>query len=189
MSEEISEYVKIRGHGTIVIGDSILCDGEDIGGMDFGKNITCYSHIHDDHLSQKGLADRLGVPHSQVFCTEITKKLASALHWEKIDTIGERENFTGLPYAPPSQVKRLQVNDKIIEISFKKCNHILGSAEILFKINGKSILYAGDFASIIGTHVEKDVDILILDATHGQHSESQDFLRTNFFIPKSIEDV
>jgi len=173
MSEDINNYVKIRAHGAIIINNGILCDGEDKGGMDFGKNVTCYSHIHDDHMHYRGLSDRLAV--GPVYCTKHTKQLAAALHKESIDVISDRVNFLGLDW-PDKEI--IEINGEEIEISFKKCNHILGSASILFKNlkTGKSILYSSDFASLIGTHIEKDVDILILDATHGEHSQSQQFL-------------
>jgi len=173
MSEEIKNYVKIRHSGAIIINNAILCDGEDKGGMDFGKNITCYSHIHDDHMNYRGLADRLAV--GPVYCTKDTKELAAALHKESIDVINDRENFYGLDW--PDK-KEFEINGEKIELSFKQCNHILGSASILFKnlTANKSILYTSDFATLTGTHIEKDVDILILDATHAEHSESQQFL-------------
>ena len=164
--KELSKNVDIRPYGTIVIADSILCDGDDPFGQDIGKNLTCYSHIHDDHI--KGLDDRLGVSHSQVYSTEITKRLASALYQRDTEWIKDRQNYSGLEYND-----QVDINANL-RISFKICHHILGSASILVNANKNSILYSSDFM-LKGTHVEKDVDYLILDATHGAHSENQEF--------------
>ena len=170
---ELSKLARVRPDGTIVMHDEILCDGADPHGFEVGKNITCYSHIHDDHI--KGLDDRLGAPDSRVYSTEDTKKLASALFQFDSEWINERTNYEGREFGK-AHAKTVETNSKSFEISFLQSHHILGSAQILVRGNKNSVLYSSDFL-LKGTveHVEKNVDCLILDATHGEHSERQDF--------------
>jgi len=164
-NEFINKIAKIRPWGTIIIEDSILCDGKNYYGLEDGKNITCYTHIHADHID--GLEDALGRTNSHVFATDITKNLSSALFMQDTQWIRERTNYYGL-----------KINETIpisnFEITFKKTHHILGSGQLLVRKNKHSILYSSDFV-LEGTHIEKDVDYLILDTTHGTHSENQDF--------------
>jgi len=164
-NEFINKIAKIRPWGTLVIEDSILCDGKNFYGMDDGKNISCYTHIHSDHLN--GLEDALGRSNSHVFATDITKNFSSALFMQDTEWIKERTNYYGLKFNEVAYVG-------FFEISFKKAHHILGSGQLLVRHQNHSILYSSDFI-LEGTHFEKDVDYLILDTTHGKHSESQDF--------------
>ena len=165
MNQNINDIVQIRPWGTIVIGDSILCDGKNYLGMDDGKCIACYTHIHDDHIG--GLEDALGRFNSKVFATDITKDLSSALLSYDVEWIKYRENYYGLKNNRPEQVGDF-------EISFHKANHILGSAQLLIRNNRHSVLYSSDFM-LEDTDIVKDVDYLVLDSTHGKHSEKQQF--------------
>lgn len=133
--------------------------------MDDGKNIACYTHIHNDHIA--GLEDALGGKKSHVFATEITKDLASALFMQDTEWIKDRINFHGLKINETFPVADF-------EITFKKAHHILGSGQLLVRKKKNSVLYSSDFI-LEGTHIEKDVNYLILDVTHGKHSENQDF--------------
>ena len=63
--QNTDDIVKVRPWGTIVIEDAILCDGKNYYGMDDGKSITCYTHIHDDHIC--GLENSLGGLNSKVY--------------------------------------------------------------------------------------------------------------------------
>lgn len=173
MPDELTKFVNIRRNGTIVLANSILCDGNDEGGMDFNKKITCYTHSHDDHL--KGLDERLGVDKAEVYCSSATKKIASAIYQTSgIPILHERRNFKELDIPETVSLNVPYSKFKKVKLSLKKCHHILGSASVLVEADGTSIFYAGDFLKE-GTHVEKDVNYLILDATRGKHSESQVF--------------
>jgi len=164
-NEFINKIAKIRPWGTIIIEDSILCDGKNYYGMDDRKNITCYTHIHDDHIG--GLEDALGRINSRVYATDVTKILSSALFMQDTEWIKERTNYYGLKFNETVSIGNF-------EITFKKAHHVLGSAQLLVRKNKHSILYSSDFI-LEGTQIEKDVDYLILDTTHGKHSEKQDF--------------
>jgi len=166
----INKIVTIRPHGTIIIYDSIVCDGAKKFGMEDKKNITCYTHIHSDHIC--GLDNALGGLNSRVYSTEETKILASELFKDDYQHVKDRENYFDLAY---NEVRK----DGDFEITFLKSHHILGSAQLLVrnkKCNPgeRSVLYSSDFI-LDGTIIAKDVNYLILDATHGKHSESQKF--------------
>jgi Cft2 family RNA processing exonuclease len=168
----IDELIKIRPYGTIVIDNSIMCDGPNRYGFDDDKRIACYTHIHSDHIG--GLEDALGRVDSKVFSTDITKTLSSTLLMQDFEWIKERTNFFGLELNHSKQIHNY-------DISFKKANHILGSGQLLVEKNNTSILYSSDFkysSEIKDTDTEIDVNYLILDATHGVRSQRQKFIET-----------
>ena len=169
----LTKFVNIRRNGTIILANSILCDGDDPGGMDFGKNITCYTHAHSDHL--KGLDERLGLENAEVYCSSATQKIASAIYQGAgTAMLHERTNFYDLDYNETVSLHPSNSRFSEIKLTLKKCHHILGSASVHVEADNKSIFYAGDFLKP-GTHIENDVDYLILDATHGEHSKAQVF--------------
>ena len=157
----------VRPWSTIVIKDKILCDSyRDSNDLDTQKRISCFTHIHDDHIS--GLQDALG--REFVLSTNETKELASALLKgdSDADWVRERTNYYGLG---PGQKKSIDGTD----VSFRKANHILGSAQLLVRGQNESVLYSSDFM-LEGTDCEiDDVDYLILDSTHGEFSKRQEF--------------
>ena len=157
----------VRPWSTIIIKDKILCDSyRDSYDLDTGKQISCFTHIHEDHIS--GLEDALG--REFVLSTNETKELASALLKgdSDADWVRERTNYYGLK---PGRKKSIDGTD----ISFRKANHILGSAQLLVRGQNESVLYSSDFM-LEGTDCEiDDVDYLILDSTHGEFSKRQEF--------------
>lgn len=161
----IEKIAKIRPWGTIVIDDSITCDGGNPHGSEDDKHIACYTHIHDDHID--GLEDALGRTRSRVYATEETVTLSSALLKKDYEWIKDRKNYFPLEY---NETKP----DGDYDITFKKVNHILGSGQLLVRKKNLSVLYSSDFMSP-GTDTDIDVKYLILDATHGEHSTKQKF--------------
>ena len=157
----------VRPWSTIVIKNKILCDSyRDSNDLDTEKQVSCFTHIHEDHIS--GLQDALG--REFVLSTNETKELASALLKgdSDADWVRERTNYYGLKLGQKKSIDGM-------DISFRKANHILGSAQLLVRGPNESILYSSDFM-LEGTDCEiDDVDYLILDATHGEHSEAQVF--------------
>ena len=147
----LSKFINIRRNGTIVLANSILCDGNDEGGMDFGKNITCYTHSHADHL--RGLDERLGVPNAEVYCSAATQKIASAIYQTSgTAMLHERTNFYDLDIPETVSLDVPNSGFSSVKLSLKKCHHILGSASVLVEADDSSIFYAGDFLKE-GTHV------------------------------------
>ena len=58
MLDNLQKIVNIRPWGTIILFDKIICDGPNQNGAEDGKKISCFTHIHDDHI--KGLDGVLG---------------------------------------------------------------------------------------------------------------------------------
>ncbi len=166
ISKNLDKIVSIRPWGTILLEDTLLCDGPNKSGMDDGKNIACYTHIHDDHIG--GLENALGGAGSRVYATDETKNLSSALLMQDREWINERTNYFGLEY-------NKTIHDGDLDITLRKAHHILGSAQLLVQKKENSILYSSDFI-LEGTYTgDKNVKHLILDATHGSHSKKQKF--------------
>ena len=156
----------VRPWSTIVVKNKILCDSfRDSNDLDTEKQISCFTHIHEDHIS--GLEDALG--RKFVLSTNETKELASALLKgdSDADWVRERTNYYGLKLG---QKKSFDGTD----VSFRKANHILGSAQLLVRGQNESVLYSSDFM-LEGTDCEIDEDYLILDSTHGEFSKRQEF--------------
>ena len=167
MVDNLQKIVNIRPWGTIVLFDKIICDGPNQSGAEDGKKISCFTHMHDDHI--KGLDGVLGGLDAKVFATIETKELASALFAENgIEWMKDRENFKGLkPKKDVASVDKFQIN-------FENTNHILGSGQLVVRKNEQSICYSSDFM-LKNTTIPKDIKYLVLDTTHGEHSENQRF--------------
>lgn len=166
MLDNLQKIVNIRPWGTIILFDKIICDGPNQDGAEDGKKISCFTHIHDDHI--KGLDCVLGGINSEVYSTNETKELASALFAENgVEWMSDRENFKGLALKDV-------VHTNGFDISFENTNHILGSAQLVVRKNEQSICYSSDFM-LKNTSIPKDIKYLILDTTHGEHSENQRF--------------
>jgi len=160
LSSQLSNFVKISPipEKSIVVFDKIRIDGK----RTFNDNTTiaCYSHIHSDHIH--GFGDSLGEIGTTTFTTDLTRKmLLRARPSLKIKT-----GFKGLEY---NEIKK----EDEFEFSFLKCNHILGSGQVLVRGPEGSVLYSSDFM-LKGTKTDvPDVAILVLDANHGSPDITQ----------------
>ena len=180
MTDDLKKIANIRPWGTIIIFDEIICDGPNLYGSEDGKKISCFTHIHDDHI--KGLDGVLGGVNAKVYATDETKQLASSLFAENgVEWMKDRSNFTGLKPREVVSVDKFQIN-------FENTNHILGSAQLIVRKNEQSVCYSSDFM-LKYTTIPKDIRYLILDTTHGEHSESQTFDTPNNSKKMVIEKV
>ena len=167
MIDDLKKILNIRPWGTIVLFDKIICDGPNQDGAEDWKKISCFTHIHDDHI--KGLDGLLGGINATVYSTSITKELASSLYAPNgIEWMRDRENFKGL--TGPKDIASVDGFD----INFENTNHILGSGQLVVRKNEQSVCYSSDFM-IKNTTIPTDIKYLLLDTTHGEHSESQKF--------------
>jgi len=184
LADNLDKIANIRPWGTIILFDKIICDGPNQDGAEDGKKISCFTHIHDDHI--KGLDGVLGGINSKVYSTNETKELASSLYAASgIEWMHNRENFTGLN--GPKDVASVDGFD----INFENTNHILGSGQLVVRKNEQSVCYSSDFM-IKNTAIPKDIKYLILDATHGEHSESQTFdspINSKRMIVEKVREV
>ncbi len=153
-ASNLFDLATVRKWGTVLLGKNVRCDGD--GSIDtFERRVACYTHIHQDHL------DGFESAFSQcdaVITHEINKELLIALRgptW-----LPKKNNFVGLKYG-----KAYEYKDETITLY--DSNHILGSSQVLVESSGKRILYSSDF-NMPGAKKVKDVDILLIDSTHGE---------------------
>lgn len=168
-NNDILKIAKVRPNGSIIINDDVRCDGDDFAGIDIHIPTACFTHIHDDHI--RALPDAIAQC-SNVLVTQLTKELANVMFrntGNDATWLNDRSNFIGMEFGEKNNKK---ING--CEISFIKCNHILGSAQLLVRAPNFTVLYSSDF-SVPGTEIVKDVDYLILDSTHGAFSRNQKF--------------
>jgi len=162
LSSQLSNIVNISPipEESIVVFDQIRIDGKKM----FGDNTTiaCFSHFHKDHMH--GFGDSLGEIGTITFTTKLTKKILVRAR----PSLNIKSGLKGLEY------NKIEKKDGF-EFSFLKCNHILGSGQVLIRGPEGNVLYSSDFM-LKGTKTDvPDVDILVLDANHGSPDITQVF--------------
>lgn len=109
------------------------------------------SHAHIDHI---GFIPTLmkELPDAVFYMTETTKELAKFQLYDR--NFSEEENLVSEKLAVQSMFDRIQIvsfletlNIGNIEVSFYPAGHIPGAMLTLFKWNGKTLLYTGDYSS------------------------------------------
>ena len=152
---ELLKFAKVRPWGTILMGKHVRCDGQGFIESDTcTRKLTCYSHIHLDHI--KGFADSLK-DSDTVLVSQETKELL--VEWQG-PWLKKKNNFKGINFHDPFKFQEETV-------TLLPSGHILGSAQILVESSGKKILYSGDF-NMPNATIINDVDVLIIDSTHGE---------------------
>ncbi len=139
------------------------------------------SHAHLDHCGALPLFNKNGL-NCSIFCNSMTQHTAKILmkdsyHIELINKqhpIYHRENLMSVI----GLMEKVKYNKKYkidgATFSFHYAGHIPGASSILLEIDGRKILYTGDF-NTQDTHLMKgasydnfdDIDILITEATYG----------------------
>ncbi len=167
-------------------------------------NLVLLSHAHLDHSGALPLFNYMGMD-ANIYCTSMTKFLCKLLLRDslKIEILNERN---------PAYNKENIINvlDQMMNVNYRKKNvfndcefkffdagHIPGSACILLKVDGKTLLYTGDFntnESMLMPRADvnygEKIDILICESTYGDrnHPDRQkqkaDFLNT---IKRTLE--
>lgn len=154
-SDELLGLAQVRPWGTILLGRHVRCDGRGQIESDITKRrLSCYSHIHADHLT--GFQDSLH-DSDVVLVSKETKELL--IEW-KGPWLKKKNNFIGIDFHEP-----IEFHGDVVTLL--PSGHILGSAQVLVESSGKKILYSGDFnmpeATVVG-----NVDVLVIDSTHGE---------------------
>ena len=155
------------------------------------KNLTdvdcvLLSHAHIDHSGALPYFSKLGLQ-SQIYCTELTKKIAMELLKDshKVELL---ENF--VPRYSHSDINKVQHLMKVVQINkeynlkdinfkFLPAGHISGACSILVRMGNKKLLYSGDFNTIDiqsmvpAENASEKVDYLIIETTYGDRSHPQ----------------
>lgn len=176
---ELLKLAQVRPWGTILMGKHVRCDGKgQIESDTYERKLSCYSHIHKDHLV--GFNDSL---HDSDFVLVSQETRELLIEW-KGSWLKKKSNFVGINFHEPFKFQE-------DVITLLPSGHILGSAQILVESNGKKILYSGDFnmpeAAIVG-----NVDVLIIDSTHGESkhkSRSPSERQLDYLVKLTIEEL
>ncbi len=132
-------------------------------------------------LSRLMLSDSLGVLEK-----EARKNGKKELIYDENDIEKTMKQWEGVEYHQEFSVKDLR-------ITFKDAGHILGSAIVEIKINGKKIVFSGDLGNSpepLLNDVEeiKDADFLIIESTYGDRAH-EDKKREDLKLERVIENT
>jgi putative mRNA 3-end processing factor len=110
------------------------------------------------------------------------------LPYEYLDLQAMMKQCIPMPYK-----KEIQIGQARIE--FLNAGHIPGSSQILIEIDGKRILYTGDFNPIATRLIEgadqnyKDLDVLITESTYANEEHPQRMNVEKEFVSKAVEII
>lgn len=159
------------------------------------------SHAHLDHSGALAYFAKLGL-HCPIYCTEMTKKIASLLikdshKVELLENFVPKYSHTDIRKAT-NLMKVVQINKQFnlndILVTFMPAGHIPGACSILLETNHKKILYTGDFnlADINSMkpaeNSVQNLDYLICESTYGNRDHPERKKVETEFITK-IKDV
>lgn len=181
---------------------------------DRGFDAMVLTHAHQDHVGCLPLAMR-EAPGAPVFMTEATAALSDVMLHNSVNVMmRQREELAApdLPLFSHREVERLTDEWRIVDLSvpfdlsgeraagsesltceFFDAGHILGSAGVLIRAEGKRVFYTGDVNFEDQTLMRaakfpvENIDVLIMETTRGdspvsdgmtRKSEEQRFLRT-----------
>lgn len=149
MIEDPFLYARLLEDGSILMGNSIVCDG-----YQEGRTTGVFTHIHTDHIAK--FSEALGRC-DKILVSNATYKMLVALHGEPVKY---HANLVSMDFNSPYYNKYDE------KITLYPSNHILGSSQVLVETSKNlKVLYSGDF-----NFPEMNVihcDVLILDSTHG----------------------
>lgn len=155
------------------------------------------SHSHQDHIGTLPLLMRRQ-PQARVFMTEATSEIGTTLLHNSVNVMTrQREEFKTTLYplfthretdwasarwqlCPLRQAftlagERARPGDTQLTFEFFDAGHVLGSAGVLFRAEGRTLFYTGDVnfddqtIAQSATFPEEKVDILVIECTRGDN--------------------
>ena len=165
------------------------------------------SHAHQDHIGSLPVLMRRQ-PQARVFMTHATAKLSDVMLHNSVNVMARQRDELGIRTYPlfthreadrASELwqsvgfgqywtvdgERVPKPDHDLTFETYESGHILGSAGILFRAEGKKIFYTGDVNFLDQTLMrsadfpEGDVDILIIETTRGDRALGPAYSRQN----------
>jgi Cft2 family RNA processing exonuclease len=164
------------------------------------------SHAHQDHIGTLPILMRRQ-PRARVFMTDATAEIGDTLLHNSVNVMMRQREELGTalyplfthreadraadlwqscPLRQPISIsgERVPANDTgTLSFEFYDAGHVLGSAGILLRAEGRAVFYTGDvnFAdqTIMQAAVfpEEKIDILIMECTRGDHAQPSDWTR------------
>ena len=165
------------------------------------------SHGHQDHIGTLPVLMRRQ-PAARVFMTETTAEIGSALLHNSVNVMTRQREQIGAmlyplfthretdrasdlwqwcPLRQPMLIsgeRAPQRETDSLTFEFFDAGHVLGSAGILLRADGRTIFYTGDVnfddQTIMEAAIfpEEKIDILIMECTRGDHGKSAGWTRT-----------
>jgi len=201
-----SYYLEIGGHRLVLdcgmhpknTGEDALPYLKAIAGRDIGAILI--SHAHQDHIGTLPLIMRR-FPSARVFMTEATAEVGSVLLHNSVNVMTRQREEVGEASYPlfthretdraSERWRRCPLRQQIsiagerapqrereaLTFEFFEAGHVLGSAGILVRAEGKTVFYTGDVnfddQTIMQAAVftEEKVDVLIMECTRGDHAK------------------
>jgi Cft2 family RNA processing exonuclease len=201
-----SYYLEIGGHKLVLdcgmhpknTGEDALPYLKAIAGRDIEAILI--SHAHQDHIGTLPLIMRR-FPSARVFMTEATAEVGSVLLHNSVNVMTRQREEVGEASYPlfshretdraSERWRRCPLRQRIsiagerapqrereaLTFEFFEAGHVLGSAGILVRAEGKTLFYTGDVnfddQTIMQAAVftEEKVDVLIMECTRGDHAK------------------
>ena len=201
-----SYYLEIGGHKLVLdcgmhpknTGEDALPYLKAIAGRDIEAILI--SHAHQDHIGTLPLIMRR-FPSARVFMTEATAEVGSVLLHNSVNVMTRQREEVGEASYPlfshretdraSERWRRCPLRQRIsiagerapqrereaLTFEFFEAGHVLGSAGILVRAEGKTVFYTGDVnfddQTIMQAAIftEEKVDVLIMECTRGDHAK------------------
>jgi len=207
-----SYYIEASGHRLVLdcgmhpknMGEDALPNFKAI--VDRQLDAILISHSHQDHIGTLPVLMRRR-PNARVFMTETTAEIGNALLHNSVNVMTRQREEIGATLYPlfthretdraadfwhlcPMRQRITISGERATEhdadtltFEFFDAGHILGSAGILLRAEGRTIFYTGDVnfddQTIMSSAIfpEEKIDILIMESTRGDHAKAAHWTR------------
>ena len=207
-----SYYIEASGHRLVLdcgmhpknMGEDALPNFKAIS--DRQLDAILISHSHQDHIGTLPVLMRRQ-PNARVFMTETTAEIGNALLHNSVNVMTRQREEIGATLYPlfthretdraadfwhlcPMRQRITISGERATEhdadtltFEFFDAGHILGSAGILLRAEGRTIFYTGDVnfddQTIMSAAIfpEEKIDILIMESTRGDHAKAAHWTR------------
>jgi len=207
-----SYYIEIGGHRLVLdcgmhpknVGEDALPNFKAIA--DQQLDAILISHSHQDHIGTLPVLMRRQ-PDARVFMTETTAEIGNTLLHNSVNVMTRQREELGAALYPLfthretdraadfwhwcpmrqritiSGERATERDTDALTFEFFEAGHVLGSAGILLRAEGRTIFYTGDVNFDDQTIMsaarfpEENVDILIMESTRGDHAKPANWTR------------
>ena len=207
-----SYYIEIGGHRLVLdcgmhpknVGEDALPNFKAI--VDRQLDAVLISHSHQDHIGTLPVLMRRQ-PNARVFMTETTAEIGDVLLHNSVNVMTRQREEIGATLYPLfthretdraadfwhwcrmrqritlSGERATERDTDALTFEFFDAGHVLGSAGILLRAEGRTLFYTGDVnfddQTIMSAAMfpEEKIDILIMESTRGDHAKPANWTR------------